>query len=253
MRSAHEVDGLAAPLATASAPRRLISLELVRSCTEVGRITGEWHDHRLASPDRNAVDAARDALDADDRLVVAYSLTFAIAAFLALWRAGAPWWAVGLAVAAALVAGVCDLRENGGIREMLLHPGDVAACRAGALAARTRTFAQVKFTLLLGVGIATLVGFGTWLRNWMTGGWRRTETGPSRTFADLIVKELHDVATDDEQWAPKFKVLKENIEHHIQEEEGPMFRTARGVMPADRLELLGARMAKMKADAEAGR
>ena len=30
MRSAHEVDGLAAPLATASAPRRLISLELVR-------------------------------------------------------------------------------------------------------------------------------------------------------------------------------------------------------------------------------
>jgi hypothetical protein len=71
--------------------------------------------------------------------------------------------------------------------------------------------------------------------------------------ADLIVGELEDVATDDEQWAAKFKVLKENIEHHIQEEEGPMFRTARGVMPADELELLGARMAKMKADAEAGR
>ena len=32
-----------------------------------------------------------------------------------------------------------------------------------------------------------------------------------------------------------------------------MFRSARGVMPGDRLELLGARMAKMKADAEAGR
>lgn len=71
--------------------------------------------------------------------------------------------------------------------------------------------------------------------------------------ADLIVSELQDVATTDEQWGAKFKVLKENIEHHIQEEEGPMFRTARGVMPADELELLGARMAKMKADAEAGR
>ena len=71
--------------------------------------------------------------------------------------------------------------------------------------------------------------------------------------ADLIAKELEGVATTDEQWGAKFKVLKENIEHHIQEEEGPMFRTARGVMPADRLELLGARMAKMKADAEAGR
>jgi hemerythrin HHE cation binding domain-containing protein len=71
--------------------------------------------------------------------------------------------------------------------------------------------------------------------------------------ADLIVKELEVVATTDEQWGAKFKVLKENIEHHIKEEEGPMFRTARGVMPADELERLGARMAKMKADAEAGR
>ena len=68
--------------------------------------------------------------------------------------------------------------------------------------------------------------------------------------ADLIVKELHHVATDDERWAAKFKVLKENIEHHIQEEEGPMFRTARGVLSRDELQALGARMAKMKRDAE---
>jgi hypothetical protein len=44
--------------------------------------------------------------------------------------------------------------------------------------------------------------------------------------ADLIVKELQDVATNDEQWGAKFKVLKENIEHHIKEEEGQMFRIA---------------------------
>ena len=71
--------------------------------------------------------------------------------------------------------------------------------------------------------------------------------------ADLIAHELQGLSTTDEQWGAKFKVLKENIEHHIKEEEGPMFRSARGVMPGDRLELLGARMAKMKADAEAGR
>ena len=68
--------------------------------------------------------------------------------------------------------------------------------------------------------------------------------------ADLIVKELHDVATDDEQWGAKFKVLKENIEHHIAEEEGPMFRTARGVMSREELQALGARMAQMKRSAE---
>jgi hypothetical protein len=71
--------------------------------------------------------------------------------------------------------------------------------------------------------------------------------------ADLILKELHQVARDDEQWGAKFKVLKENIEHHIREEEGPMFRTARGVMSREDLQELGARMAKMKSDAEQGK
>ena len=71
--------------------------------------------------------------------------------------------------------------------------------------------------------------------------------------ADLILKELHEVAKDDEQWGAKFKVLKESIEHHIKEEEGEMFVTARGVMSQQQLRDLGARMAKMKRDAEQGR
>jgi hypothetical protein len=60
--------------------------------------------------------------------------------------------------------------------------------------------------------------------------------------ADLIVKELHAVATDDEQWGAKFKVLKENIEHHIQEEEGEMFRVARGIFSREELRDMAARM-----------
>jgi hypothetical protein len=60
--------------------------------------------------------------------------------------------------------------------------------------------------------------------------------------ADLIVKELHGVATDDEQWGAKFKVLKENLEHHIEEEEGEMFRLARGIFSREELRALAARM-----------
>ena len=69
-------------------------------------------------------------------------------------------------------------------------------------------------------------------------------------IADIIVKELHQVAKDDEQWGAKFKVLKENLEHHIEEEEGEMFRTARAVLSRDELHSLGARMAAMKARAK---
>ena len=68
--------------------------------------------------------------------------------------------------------------------------------------------------------------------------------------ADLIVKELHDLAKDNEQWGAKFKVLKENIEHHIKEEEREMFPTARQVLSREDLEALGTRMRAMKAEAQ---
>jgi hemerythrin-like domain-containing protein len=67
--------------------------------------------------------------------------------------------------------------------------------------------------------------------------------------ADLIVKELHALPKDDEKWGAKFKVLKESIEHHIKEEEGEMFRTARGLFSREELQQMGARMARMRADA----
>ena len=41
-------------------------------------------------------------------------------------------------------------------------------------------------------------------------------------------------------------MLKENIEHHIEEEEGEMFKTARKVFSEQELEELGARMERMK-------
>ena len=65
-------------------------------------------------------------------------------------------------------------------------------------------------------------------------------------IADVIVDELHAVAADDEQWAAKFKVLKENIEHHIQEEERQMFRLARGIVSRDELRELAVRMAALR-------
>jgi hemerythrin-like domain-containing protein len=63
---------------------------------------------------------------------------------------------------------------------------------------------------------------------------------------DEIMGELEATDVTDEQWAAKFKVMKENIEHHIEEEEGEMFKQARQVFSADELESLGARMMELK-------
>jgi len=44
-----------------------------------------------------------------------------------------------------------------------------------------------------------------------------------------------DAPGDDETWAAKFKVMKENLEHHIGEEEGEMFKQAKQVSDQDEL------------------
>ena len=63
---------------------------------------------------------------------------------------------------------------------------------------------------------------------------------------DEIMGELEALDVTDETWGAKFKVMKENIEHHIEEEEGEMFKTARSVFDRQELEDLGARMQALK-------
>ena len=61
-----------------------------------------------------------------------------------------------------------------------------------------------------------------------------------------LLKELSSQPKDDEQWTAKFTVLKENIEHHVEEEEGEMFKKARKVLSEDEIEVLGDRLQEAK-------
>ncbi len=70
--------------------------------------------------------------------------------------------------------------------------------------------------------------------------------------ADVLLKELQELPPSDERWGAKLKVLQESLQHHIQEEEGEMFKTARSVLSPEQLEEVGARMAAMQQDLQAG-
>ena len=63
---------------------------------------------------------------------------------------------------------------------------------------------------------------------------------------DTVMAELEDLPVDDESWGAKAKVMKENVEHHIEEEEGEMFTKARSVFDAAELDDLGRRMEARK-------
>jgi hemerythrin-like domain-containing protein len=67
---------------------------------------------------------------------------------------------------------------------------------------------------------------------------------------DLLMSELEQLDVTDETWGAKAVVMKENIEHHIEEEEGEMFTKARQVFDRAELNDLGERMAARKTSAQ---
>lgn len=69
---------------------------------------------------------------------------------------------------------------------------------------------------------------------------------------DQIMSELEATPVDDETWGAKLTVMKENLEHHIEEEEGEMFKKARQVMSEDELSELGDRMSARREELKAG-
>jgi len=65
-------------------------------------------------------------------------------------------------------------------------------------------------------------------------------------IVDLVMAEIEAIPFDQETWGAKFTVMKENVEHHIEEEEGEMFKQAKQVFDEDELSQLGESMAKRK-------
>ena len=65
---------------------------------------------------------------------------------------------------------------------------------------------------------------------------------------DTILGELETTDVTDETWGAKFTVMKENLEHHIEEEEGDMFKDARKLLDKNQLNDLGARMEARKTE-----
>ena len=61
-----------------------------------------------------------------------------------------------------------------------------------------------------------------------------------------LLSELEKMDKNDEQWTARFTVLKENVEHHVEEEEGEMFPKARKVLSAEQTEILGTQMEEAK-------
>jgi hypothetical protein len=65
-------------------------------------------------------------------------------------------------------------------------------------------------------------------------------------LVDIMLREMSRLDVNDDRWKAKLKVLKENIEHHIEEEENEIFDTAEDLLSEDEAEELGERFVTEK-------
>ncbi|HZH91574.1 MAG TPA: hemerythrin domain-containing protein [Pyrinomonadaceae bacterium] len=61
-----------------------------------------------------------------------------------------------------------------------------------------------------------------------------------------LLSELEATPADGEEWSDLIVELRENVEHHVEEEEGEMFTMAREVLSEQQINDIGARMSAEK-------
>ena len=62
----------------------------------------------------------------------------------------------------------------------------------------------------------------------------------------ILLEELSSLSPDTEEWTAKLSVLKENVEHHVKEEEHELFPKTKKALSAEELDELGNRLFEEK-------
>ena len=74
-----------------------------------------------------------------------------------------------------------------------------------------------------------------------------TESFEEHHFVNVVIAEIKETPFEAEEWAAKFSVMMENVQHHaFEEEEGEMFPKVRKLFSKSELEELGAQMEDLK-------
>jgi hemerythrin-like domain-containing protein len=72
------------------------------------------------------------------------------------------------------------------------------------------------------------------------------EAEEEHNIVDWIIAQMKKLSPSDENYDAKFTTLKENVEHHIEEEEKEMFPEAEQKLPSKQMDDLGKKMMARK-------
>ncbi|HUP92530.1 MAG TPA: hemerythrin domain-containing protein [Solimonas sp.] len=125
--------------------------------------------------------------------------------------------------------------------ESLLRDLESANHDEAALRERTSLFHQVK-ALVVAHSEAEEEVFYTRLRKDESTGDAAREGAVEHGLVGALLETLAEMRPSSKDWAPHCKVVRELLEHHIEEEEREMFPAAQEVIDEDEAERLGERM-----------
>lgn len=126
--------------------------------------------------------------------------------------------------------------------------GEVEELGDRASAQRKKLFAQIDEELTVHSKIEETIFYPEFRRRAGKGEEREEvlEAYEEHNVVKTIIGELENLDPKDETYKPKLSVLKELVEHHVKEEEGPMFKMARELFDQEELDELGERLMEAK-------
>lgn len=134
-------------------------------------------------------------------------------------------------------------------REVKALFAEVKALGEKAHVAREKLFAKIDAALSLHAEIEEKIFYPAFKERTKPATDERSEileATEEHAVAKTLIGELRSLDCKDETYAAKLTVLMENVEHHVKEEEGTMFKMARELFDAPELTELGARLSDAK-------
>jgi len=113
-------------------------------------------------------------------------------------------------------------------------------------AAKLRVFEQIKTELELHTHIEEKIFYPALEKPKQTHD-LTLEAYEEHDVVKKLLKELSRAKTATEEWEAQAKVLQENVEHHVEEEENELFQKAEAALGEEEIEALGERMEAEKA------
>jgi hemerythrin superfamily protein len=116
--------------------------------------------------------------------------------------------------------------DHEAVKEMMTH---IVEMSSRASTSKIKLFKEMKTVLTAHVRAEEKVFYGA-IKQEKSAHDAALEGYEEHHVADLLMREISQLAPNDEKWKAKFAVLKENVEHHVEEEEGEIWDKAREIL-----------------------